>query len=212
LPGFDFFITGIEDGIMAALDAAVGKDAPGGYVKTIASYAGEMDSDQLRRALGELTPRLPLMLVAYGDGKDAQDPRTAAVMGEPRIYRHDCTFTVICLSGDARGDLARRRGAGSMPGVYRMIADARAALGGLKFEREHEGSMLLLNPEPLKLSGVEYIARLPNLTAYAVHFDTYVQFSETDRRQPGRLVSELIFTVENTYPKGDANLPGVSLE
>lgn len=208
-PQFDFFITNIEDGIMDALEAAVGLET-GGYVKTIASYAGEMDASLLKQAIGALTPRLPLMLVSYGDGQDVQDPRTAAVMDEPRIYRHDCTFTVICVSGDARGDKARRRGAGSSPGVYKMIADARRVLGGLRFEAPFEDRQILLNPEPLKLSGVEYLTRITSLTAYAVHFDTYIRFSETDRRQQGELVSELIFTVENNYQKGDSNLPGVT--
>ena len=114
--GFDFFISNIEDGILAALRSELD------YVKDFATYGGELDSEQLRRALGELTSRLPLILVSYGDGQDVQDPRTAAVMDEPRIYRHDCTFTVICCSGDARGDLARRRNA---TGTYKMIADVR---------------------------------------------------------------------------------------
>jgi phage gp37-like protein len=210
-PGFDFFIINIENRIMDALEAAVGVEA-GGYVKSIASYAGELDASSLKQAIGELTPRLPMYLVAYGDGADVQDPRTAAVMGEPRIYRHDCTFSVFCISGDARGDKARRRGAGSSPGVYQMLADARRVLGGQKFQAPFEDRQVLLNPSPLKFSGVEYIARITNLTAYAAHFDTYIRFSETDRRQQGELVAELIFTVENTYEKGESNLPGVTAE
>lgn len=223
--GFDFYVGGIEDGIIAALDmriglpGASGLNSPGavepedGYLKTIGTYSGQLDADQLRKALAALTPRFPLMFVCYAEGDDKQDPRTAAVMDEPRIYRHDCTFSVICCTQDARGDRARRRGTGSQPGIYKMIADAREILGGLKFQAVvTEGDTtetLILNPEPLMLDGVDYIARIPELTAYQVHFTTYIRFAEIDRRQQGPLVQELVFTVENTYEKGGSNLPGV---
>lgn len=202
---FDFVIGGIEDGIMAALDTAVGV-ANEGYVKAIASYGGELDGEQLKRALGELQSRMPLLLVAYGDGDDIEDPPTVPVAGEPRCFRHDCTFTVVCCSADARGDKARRRGG---KGVYKMISDVREALGGLTLIADVEGEQIRLNDDPLKYDGVEYLARLPDLTAYAVHFATYFRYSEPDRTEQGELVSELIFTVDNTYQKGDSNLPGV---
>ena len=90
-----------------------------------------------------------------------------------------------------------------------MIADVRETLGGLKFTALDGAEPVLLNPEPLKYAGVEYLTRLPDLTAYAVHFDTYIRFEEKDRRQSGPLVREVVIDVENTYPKTEANLPGV---
>jgi hypothetical protein len=205
---FDLRIAGIEDGILNELDTLkVGQE--NGYAKTVASYAGELDAEQLRRALGELTPKLPMFLVSYGDGKDTLNPATSSLPGEPRHYRHDCSFTVICCSGDARGDKARRRGVGDKVGVYKMIQDARWLLGGVRFFATIESQQVYLNAEPLRYGDVEYLARLPELTAYAVHFDTWFRFSEQDRTTPGTLVEELIVEVENTYPKGETNLPGV---
>ena len=209
--GFDYIVGGIEDGIIAALSAALGVEADNGYVKTVASYGGELDSQKLREALNALTPRLPLMLVSYADGEDIEDPKTVPFAGAPRFYRHDCTFTVICCSADARSDKARRRGSGSSVGVYKMIADVRALLGGVRFTAIDGPETVRLNQEPFRYAGIEYLARLQELTAYAVHFDTYFRFSEPDRSQPGPLVEELVFTVENTFEKGDSNLPGVVL-
>jgi hypothetical protein len=213
--GFDFIVGGIEDGIISTLkadlllkpDPLTGTQV--GYVKKIDTYSGELDSEQLRRALSDLTPQLPLMLVSYGDGEDTQDPRTVPFQGMPRFYRHDCTFTVICLSGDARGEKSRRRG---MVGVYKMITDVRSLLGGVKFQTPVGNEMVTLNSEPLIYAGVEYITRLADLTAYAVHFDTYFRHREPDRSQPGQLVQELVITIENTFEKGESNLPGVVLE
>lgn len=205
---FDIRIAGIEDGIIDVLEP-LRKTGDSGYAHTIASYGGELDAEQLRKALRELTPKLPLFLVAYGDGNDTLNPATNPPPGEPRHFRHDCTFTVICCSGDARGDKARRRGVAGKVGVYQMIEDARFKLGGLRFFAEVESTSVYLNAEPLRCSGIEYLARLPELTAYAVHFDTWFRFSEQDRTTPSVLVEELIIQVENTFHKGETNLPGV---
>jgi phage gp37-like protein len=162
--GFDFIVGGIEDGIIDTLKAALLLTPQGGYLKKIDSYSGELDSEQFRKALGELTPQLPLILVSYGDGDDTLDPATVPFQGMPRSYRHDCTFTVMCLSGNARGEKARRRGS---TGVYKMITDVRSLLGGVKFKGRvvETDEMVTLNTEPFRYAGVEYIARLPELTA-----------------------------------------------
>lgn len=208
---FEFHVGGIEDGIIAALRAAVGTGAPAGYAKTIASYGGQLDADHLKKALSDITPMMPLFLVGYGDGEDVQSPATAPVPPTlPRYFRHDCTFTVFCCTDDARGEKARRRG---KTGVYRMISDAWETLGGLQFVALDGQEQVVLNPEPLRPAGVDYIARLPNLTAYAVHFDTWFKHATPDRSVTGPLVQELIFDVENQYQKGEPpNLPGVILD
>lgn len=218
---FDQVIAGIEDGMVNALTNAIGVQAEDGYVKTIISYGGELE-ENLQRALGVLTPRMPAMLVAYTEGEDFLNPATQQVMpGEPRHFRHDCTFIVFCLDANARGEKQRRLGAPGAMGAYRMIGDAKSVLGGKKFrmllgvlteegEELSEGTML--NGEPLRYAGVDHIGRLPEITAYAVRFDTWFRYSEPDRTQPGQLVDELIIDVENTFEKGEANLPGVKLQ
>lgn len=207
---FEFYTGGIEDGIIAVLRAALAQSVEGGYAKTIESYNGELDAQNLRAAIAELTPSFPLFLVAYGDGKDERDPPTALLRGAPFIVKHDCTFTVFCCSDDARGERTRRRGSA---GVYRMIADAQTLLAGLQFRATVEGKSVLLTGQPLVPDGVEFLARLPDLTAYAVHFDTYFRYTTLDRRAPGTSVEELIIDVEHTAITRveSANLPGVTV-
>jgi hypothetical protein len=212
LKNFEYIISGIEDGIIAALDQAIGNISNGGYINTIATYSGELDREQIKHAIGALTAKFPLLLVSYAEGEDVLDPPTPAVKGKPRHYRHDCSFTVICCSDNARGEKARRRGAGTSAGVYRMISDVRTILGGLRLWAQEGEEKFLLNHEPFRYADVEYVAKLPELTAYAVHFETYFRFSEPDRSEQGPLVSELVFDVENTYQKGETNLPGVVLK
>lgn len=210
--GFDQIIGGIEDGIIAALQETVGVAASDGYVKTVTSYGGEMESAEVIEALGALTPRLPAMFVAYGSGEDKLDPATQpAAAGEPRHFRHDCGFTVICCDNNARGEKQRRRGAPGAVGLYRMMADVKATIGGLQFKATLGDESKILNPEPMRWAGVDHIARLKDLAAYAVHFGTWFRYSETDRTQPGQLVQEVVITIDNTFEKGESNLPGVVL-
>ena len=208
-PGFDFFIGGLEDSILATLQVSMP------YVKDFASYGGELDLDEVKRALGALTPRFPLVMVSYTEGEDVECPPLAAIPGDSRIFRHDCTLAVMLCTNDARGDRAQRRGRGQSTGVYKMIADTKLALDCVQFTATFapEGQapqQVLLNPEPLKPVGVQYLARLPQLTAYILHYQTYFKYFSPERSTPLPLVSELVFGVENTYPKIPAEqLPGV---
>jgi phage gp37-like protein len=208
--GFDQIIGGIEDGIIAALKTAVGVGVADGYVKTVESYGGEMESQEVEEVLSVLTPRLPAMFVAYGSGDDTLNPATqTSLPGEPRHFRHDCGFTVVCCDNNARGEKQRRRGAPGAVGLYRMMADVRAIISGVQFKATIDSESKILNSEPMRLAGVDHIARLKDLTAYAVHFGTWFRYSEADRRQSGQLVQEVVITIDNTFEKGESNLPGV---
>lgn len=210
---FDFFVGGIEDGIIQVLSDAYLLNAqtnPTGYLKSIGSYGGELDEEALRKYVQQLAPNFPLMLVCYADGGDKNDPPTP-IDGEPRIFRHDCSFSVICCSSDARSEQVRRRGAaGPGAGVYKMIANARTTLAGLRLSKDGE----LLTLDPLTVSGVEFLARLPEMTAYAAHFDTYFKWTEPDRRADPVDVTDLIFDVESLQqdPNEPGKLPGVTIE
>jgi len=218
--GFDFHIGGIEDGIVAALSQSL-LIANGGYMKVIQTYGGELDSDTIKSAISQLALSFPLMLVAYGDGKDVRFPATPMVgrdagfpivpisnpqpvlQAVPQNYKHECSFSVICCSADARGELERRRGVTvsapgvSSPGVYKMLADVRDAISGLKFQAtDQESNVVLLNSDPMVPVGVEFIARLPQMTAYAQHFLTAFQYSSRDRTTAPGALNEVVFNLE----------------
>jgi len=209
VPGFDFFLGGIEDGIIGALTQATAV-AHGGYAKTIAPYSGQMDSEMLRKALSDLLPSMPMFLIAYADGKDVESPALARLPNSLRVFKHECTFTVIAVSDDARGETQRRRGTtnAAQPGVYKMVADVHATLDCIQFKKTDPATSLpvLLTLDPLQPAGLEYLARLPDLTAYAVHYDTYFKYV-VEPPAPGPLVQELIFEVDGQEQFG-TTVPG----
>ncbi len=177
--GFEFFIGGIEDAAIERLRSGLLQGtAAAGYVRTIQSYGGELDREELQDALGELLPSFPLMLVSYGSGKDRLDPACNSLPDEPQTFLHDYGLTVVCCDNDARGEATRRRGTqGKQGGVYRMIDDARRLLLGKRFIAQvGDGGGVLLNLDTFRPAGVEMIARLPDMTAYAVHFDTSFKY------------------------------------
>jgi len=207
-PDFEFFIGGIEDGIIELATQLYGfrENNPNGYLKTIDTYGGELDEKVLKEYIEQLTPMFPLKLVAYGDGGDKLAPATSPAFNAPRRWRHDCTFSIINCDDNARGEKERRRGDGGYPGVIQMISDDREALAGRQLRKEG----ILLTFEPLRLAGVEFIARLPELTAYVQHFDTYFEWTEPDRRSETTPVEELIFEVGSTGGlREPGKLPGV---
>lgn len=205
---FDFHLGGIEDGIIQVLTSL---RVPTGYIKTIETYGGELDAKQLREALDALQGAMPLALVSYADGDDVPSPATSPTHGESFVVQHRCTFSVICCSDDARGERARRRGTNAQTkGVYAMLADARRLLSGLKFQKQDGEETVLLNTLPLTPAGVSYIARIPELTAYAQHFDTTFSYRTPDRHVvvPGESVEVGVAPAEGSRPRSH-QVPGV---
>jgi phage gp37-like protein len=224
MKGFEFYAGGIEDAILGALEAVL---RPQG-VRTFDTYSGELDSENLKQAIGVLSPTFPLILVNYTDGVDKRDPATAPVFGRSLHFRHDCTFAVICVTNDARGENARRRGRSVQSrtiGAYTMIDKAREILSGLRLKKVVDtsdlevfgdtlflGEEVLLTADPLTPVANEFIARIPNLTAYAVIFETCFKWSSPDRSSAGTNVSEFVLDVDslNDPAEPSDNLPGVN--
>lgn len=209
---FNFYVGGIEDAMLALLETEL---KPLG-VKTFATYSGELDSDNLKKAIGALSPKFPLVMVSYTDGKDINLPGQAAVLGRPRTFQHECSFAVICAANDSRGDKARRRGAsvgGKAVGVYQMLAKVRAILSDAQWNVVVDDEKVLLNYKPLEPSATEFIARVPDVTAYAQIFDTYFKWETLDRRQAGIPVVNLTLDVDrlNAPAIPENNLPGVKI-
>lgn len=211
LQDFEFYIGGIEDGILAALDApmtAIG-------VQTLAPYSGDLEAADLKKALASFATSFPRVMVSYTDGVDSIDPGVSAVLGRSVHYRHDATFAVIVASNDARSETARRRGvAGSQVGAYGMIAKVREVLTGLMLSRSVSGVIYPLTHTPLKLLSVEYIMRLQDISAYAIIMETYFHWKSPNRQAGGTAVSQLILGVDESLKDADSqipNLPGVKI-
>lgn len=194
---FDFYVGGIEDAILAVLKSHL--SALG--IKTFETYSGDLDSEQLKKGISALTPKFPAIFVTYMDGKDVEDAKSHKVKGKAIHYRHDCSFMVVCVSNDARGNKAQRRGAviGTKPkcGTYQMMSAVRSELGGLWLSVNIGNEIIPLTHSPLEIVGNEFIAKLPDITAYAVIFDTSFRFSTADRTVSGREVSEFVLEVES---------------
>lgn len=204
---FQFYVAGIEDGLTQVLQAAHG--GADGYLKQdVSVYTGPRDEDAIREFIAQLAPRFPLMLIVYGEGVDKQMPAVSPAGGQPRTFRHDCTFGVICCDDNTRGETARWRGDGSSPGVVQMLSDVRESLGGLQLKKDGE----LLTFDPLTVAGVRYLG-LVGLTTYIQDFDTYFKWTEPDRRSETHAVQNLIFEVGSTGAlKEPGRRPGVMIE
>lgn len=201
-----FFISGIEDGVIAAL-----KVTAADYFGDVTTYGGELDKKDLKTALEELTPRFPLFLVSYVQGEDPHETATSPEPGAPWEVRHDCTFIVICVDDDARGEEERRRGA---VGVYRMLSDVDEALSHRQFVGIlDDDETVLLNPGEFIPTGIEHLAHLPDQTAYARTFSTYFKYLTPDRRDPALPINSIEFEIDlSASAKRSANmLPGVHL-
>lgn len=204
----DFFISGIEDGMVAALDAVAGE-----YAGDIAPYGGEFENPkELQDALAALSPRFPLFLVGYGVGDDFEETATSPEPGSPVWVRHECNFVVMAASDDARGEHEQRQG------VYKMLADARKALSHrqiakvIEGETEEETETIILNPGEFIPQRNEFIAHFENVTAYAVPFKTYFRYLTPDRRALATEINQIVFTIDPlNNPRGKGGLPGVTM-
>jgi len=205
---FDFYAIGIEDAIIALLKQQMPE------AKMIETYSGQLDdAASLKEAIASKGRKFPLIMVSYADGEDVPSPPTSGVLGRSLHFRHDCTFVVICVSNNARGDEQRRRGPN---GCYSLLAQVRKHLTGLRFTKSVEGEKHLLTSQPLKPLSNEYVARMPSMTAYAVPFTTSFNWSSPDRTATGIDVSELVVGVDNNLNSAISqpgqNLPGVTYE
>jgi phage gp37-like protein len=200
---FQFYVNGIEDAVVAALQAKVGE-----YAGDISLYSGELDeAPKLRDALAALANRFPLFLVTYTEGKSTRETQIAPGQGAPWSVRHDCTFLVIVADDDARGEDKRRRGA------YNMASEVLAALESRQFVYvTEENEKIVLTPGEFISSGIEHIASYPDVTAYAVPFQTYFKYLTPDRRPQAQAIDSIVFEFNPLNQHRDApGAPGVTV-
>jgi hypothetical protein len=237
---FDFYVTGLEDGMIAALQHSCL------WAKTVTTYAGELDEVAIREGLARLVNRMPLILVTYGQGEDVQAPGVGAIAAsftpgtlastlerqggpiaianlKPRVFQHNCLFSAIIVSNDTRGELARRRAktetGATIPGaigLYQMMGEVKAAVDDLQFYviDPTADKPVRLNTQPFKPVAVDYMAKLPDITAYAVHWETAFKYRTPDRTPQYPKVKDLIVDVTNTesFDNTHPGAPGAAVE
>lgn len=204
---FEFYAGGIEDGILELLTTKM-RPAPLG-VKQFETYSGQLDTANFEKALASKATIYPLVMVSYADGEDTRMPATSAVLGRSQIYRHDCTFAVICADNNPQGERSRRRSK-----VYAMIAAVRETLAGRRLKKLVDDEEVLLTFDVLEPVANEYIARLPNITAYAVIFRTWFKWRSPDRTGEAVDVTDVIVGVDSLNEatvQDPTNLPGVTI-
>jgi hypothetical protein len=212
---FNFYVGGIEAGIIGAL----GEFA---YASPAEPYRDELDDEELEseagRALTRLAGRLPLFLASYVDGTLSESDCHPWLYGEPRIFRHDAVFTVLCCAPDWPGALTGQSEGTAGVGVRRMVSDSLAGLSGKMFRAADPAdpeTLLDLNLSPLKPSPVGRnpvpILRRDEVVVYAVYFETYFLW-EAPPPGPSEPVTieEIRFILDVTNgPSGRGGLPGV---
>lgn len=205
---FEFYAGGIEDGIIQLLTPM--KQAPL-KVRELTTYSGQLDGDAIKDALAADARLFPLVMVSYTGGENAANPPIPQVLGRPIHFLHTCGFVVIVADDNPQGERERRRSK-----IYAMIAAVYEALSGVRLQKTVEAEQVLLNTMPLTPTTNEYIERLPDLTAYAVHFETAFKWSSPDRTAEPIDVVSLDIEVNSMNEAGKRRvppeLPGVHVE
>lgn len=148
----------IEDAILAAIRNATGMD----YLKTIATYGGELDDD-----LNNVVRSFPAIWVVFGgSGKPVK-------LGVEK-WKTPATFVTMVATRNIRNEDAARKGGAVEIGTYEMIKHVKTLmLGqdfGLPIERFEPGAVRTLYNTKIRASGLSvfslewttaYIDRLP---------------------------------------------------
>jgi hypothetical protein len=100
-----------------------------------------------------------------------------------------------------------------------MMGDVKAGIDDLQLyamDPVHPDTApaVLLNTQPFKPVAVDYMAKLKDITAYAVHWMTAFKYVTPDRRPTRPLASDLVFDVHREDPTfgPGGNTPGVKRE
>ncbi|HEY6329116.1 MAG TPA: hypothetical protein VI756_07255, partial [Blastocatellia bacterium] len=109
-----------------------------------------------------------------------------------------CTFTAILVSNDARGEEFRRRGVAGGIGLYGMLGEVKSVIDDAQFFVQGADRPEPLNIQPFRPVAVDYMAKLKDITAYAVHWDTVFKYVGIDRSPKLPLVRELVLDVAST--------------
>lgn len=97
-----------------------------------------------------------------------------------------------------------------------MISRVWDTLAGLRLNVTIEDVKHLLTIEPLTPTAIEYVAKMPNMTAYAVIFETAFRWSSPNRAPETTDVTEMILGIDSRnqeiVPEPSVGTPGVGVE
>lgn len=207
---FEFYVGGIEDGILEVLTEPM-KATPL-KVKVLTTYDGQLESpEDLKKAVASQDLSYPFVMVGYAGGDDVNSPATSTVFGARMHFRHECGFTVIVADDNSLGQKTRRRDK-----CYPMISKVLETLTGLRLVTEINDVKYTLNTQPFRPEGVMPIRGIPDVTAYGIPFETAFSWSSPDRSEEGIDVTEIVVGVNALNNAGNRRvlpeLPGVTTE
>jgi phage gp37-like protein len=107
-------VADIEDGLLAAIGADT---ALHGYLRTLESYGGHLESD-----LAHIPWHFPAVFVLFAGA--TYKPLTQFE------EEADFTFSLLCVAQTLRGNKPARRGDGAAVGTYTILNDLRKLLVG----------------------------------------------------------------------------------
>ncbi len=137
----------IEDAIVAKIKNASGM----AYLKTLASYGGELDDD-----LDKVVRSYPAVWIIYAGG------------GKPKKiangkWKTPATFALMAAARNVRNEAATRKGSSGEVGSYQILKDASALiLGqdlGLKIENLEPGAVRSLYNTKIRASGLSVLSQ-----------------------------------------------------
>lgn len=141
-------ISSIEAAILARI---AGAGLP--YLRTVATYGGELDDD-----LATAIRRFPAVWVAFKGEGEGQPLNTAK-----SVYRVPATWTVLVAARNLRSEAATRKGDKVNVGTYQMLVDVRALLAGqdlgLEIDNLRPGKVQSLTNSRFQGQGVSIYAQ-----------------------------------------------------
>jgi phage gp37-like protein len=114
-------LAGIEDAMLARIAGAGLK-----YLRTAATYAGELDDDLVKAV--RCFPAVWIALKGLGEGQALNTARS--------VYRVPATWAVLVGARALRNEASGRHGDKVNVGTYQMLEDVRALLAGQDFGLE----------------------------------------------------------------------------
>lgn len=192
-----------------------------GYVTELSTYNGELgDRENLVKRLQNLSKShsFPLVWVGYSGGDDVRFPDDGLIPNVPLTLQHQGTLIVACCCDDERSQYTKRRTgqpltrAGGQALSHRMMSDVRGILANRQLVTRVDNQDVILNEGELIPLANDYIERITNVTAVAIPFSFYFNYTTTNTATPFPPVKEIAFEIDTRNNlTGQGGRPGVHI-